>query len=80
MFYRYGMDCGAGQILYVVLFILLIVFLVSIMRGRRGWDGPYPKDGGGFRGYDRSIDILKERYAKGEINKQEFEDKKKDLM
>jgi putative membrane protein len=41
------------------------------MYGRNRWGGTSEKT---------PFDILKERYAKGEINKQEFEEKKKDLM
>ncbi|MFA5841441.1 MAG: SHOCT domain-containing protein [Candidatus Paceibacterota bacterium] len=35
--------------------------------------------GDNTRAYDRSMEILKERYAKGEITKHEFEAMKKDL-
>lgn len=76
--YGYGFD----HVLMSALWILLIVLVVSAifrrermwrMWGRHGW-GPY----GGEHG--RALEILKERYAKGEIDRAEFEQKKKDLV
>ena len=60
-------------------FILWVIFWVvfGIVMSRIGW--------GRHRHWDRhadksALDILKERYAKGEINKQEFEEKKRDIV
>ncbi|KKQ76789.1 MAG: hypothetical protein US98_C0025G0012 [Parcubacteria group bacterium GW2011_GWC1_38_6] len=51
---------------------LLVAFIVWIVR-----------EVGGKNTHSRpessALEILKERYAKGEIDKKEFEDKKKDL-
>jgi len=35
---------------------------------------------GGASREDSALDILKKRYARGEINKQEFEERKRDLL
>jgi putative membrane protein len=53
----------------VVAIVLLVMWLVE--RGRAG--GPVPEKEEG------AVDLLKKRYAKGEIDKEEFEQKKKDL-
>jgi putative membrane protein len=62
-----------GMVLWWLLIILAIVLLVKWVFGR-------PPGHGERQPRDRSLDILKERYARGEIDKQEFEEKKRDLQ
>lgn len=73
----YGMGFGMGfggiymWIIWIVL-ILLVVWAASALFGRRG--------DGGNRREKTALDILQERYAKGEIGREEYEQKRKDLM
>jgi len=58
---------GVMMIVFWVLFIALIVWVVREVSGKNA------------RSSSQALDILKERYAKGEIDKEEFDSKKKDL-
>jgi putative membrane protein len=58
---------GIMMIIFWVLFIALIVWVVREVGGKNS------------RSASHAIDILKERYAKGEIDRTEFESKKKDI-
>lgn len=61
-----------GGIMMIAFWVLLIVFIVWIVREVGGKHShPHP--------HSNALEILKERYAKGEIDKKEFEEKKKDL-
>lgn len=72
----YGWHWGFGMLLQMALYwgvlILLIVLLVRWIFGKRGVDAPHPAG-------KPALDILKERYARGEINKDEFDQKKRDI-
>jgi len=73
----YGMAGGFGfggifMILWWVLIIVGIVVLVKWMITSSGGDG---RSGGD----SSALDILKQRYARGEIDEQEFQKRKRDL-
>lgn len=68
----WGMGFGMiGMVLFWVLVILGIVVLVRRVGGSSASSSPPPSK--------TALDILNERYARGEINKQEFEGRKRDL-
>lgn len=72
-YYDHMFGWGAGGALMMVFFWIFIIFLVV-------WLIKEVK-GGHFNEHrsKSALDILKERYAKGEIDKKEFDEKKKDL-
>ena len=63
---------GIGMLLFWGLIIVAIVFLARGFGSRSGADAPRFSE-------KTALDILRERYAGGEIDKREFEEKRRDL-
>lgn len=65
-----GWGGGIGMIFFWIIIIVLIVFLIKwlVSQSKRGLEKK-----------ESPMDILKRRYARGEIDKAEFEEKKNDL-
>jgi len=75
----YGWGGGFGFIFMLVFWGLVIWGIIVLIRGGMG-HGCCGHGNHKEHGEKTPLDILKERYAKGEINKEEFETKKKDLQ
>ena len=72
----YGMMGGGMGIVMIIFWMVLIAAVVLLLSGAVN----------GLRGTKRnqegasSLEILKQRYARGEIDKTEFEEKQRDLL
>ncbi len=66
-----GMMGYGGGIFWLLFWILVIIGLALLIRYL--WQG-------GKREEESALEILKKKYASGEIGKEEFEEKRKDLL
>jgi len=74
---------GSGMWVFPLIMLTVMLVVVFLIFGRRGFRPPWMDrrgDGQGERQESESaLDILKKRYAKGEITKEEYEEIKRDV-
>ena len=64
---------SSGTFLWIILWVFIWPLFLILLRKLHGKNGKYS------RNEKSPLDILKERYAKGEIDKAKFDEIKKDI-
>jgi putative membrane protein len=72
MHWDYGWGMGFGWIFMVLFWALVILGVVYLLKLVSGGTKSEKQE-------ETALDILKKRYARGDISKEEFEEKKKDI-
>lgn len=79
----YGFGFGFGWIFMIIFWALIIWAIFALVRGLSGHGCCQHKGehmhGEKMQKEDNALGILRERYAKGEVTKEEFDRVKKDL-
>jgi len=72
----WGMEFGGVfMILFWILVIVGVVVLIKFLIGGSSRDRSAHDEG-----HESPMDVLKKRYARGEISREEFEEKRRDLV
>lgn len=82
MGHGYGMGSGLGWIgmlLFIALAVVGIIYLLRELDRGRGGGGPSGTSSTRRLDDDAALRILRERYARGEIDREEFEERKRGL-
>jgi putative membrane protein len=70
-----GFGGGFGWVFMILFWVLIIVGIVALVK----WMGTSSHADGRSGSDSKALDILKERYARGEIDEQEFQKRKREL-
>ncbi len=68
--WTWGMSMGVGMLIFWVLVIVAMVYLIRYLA--RGMGGRNIRE-------ETALDILKKRYARGEISREQYEQMREDL-